>query len=241
MNSLLQPTTATPFVQCRTPCGLARPARQQRLVCCASQQQGRQQDIQSMPRVSGFLAGLAAAAVAFHSGPAQAVVRLPPLNDYPDRCELAFTGNTIGQANAVSDKLLDLRQCKLHGADLHGKTLSGGIFVDADLSGSNLQEAVFSKAYAISANFSGADFTNAVVDRVAFDKADLSNTNFTNAVITGTTFVGTNLDGASFEDALVGNEDVKRLCENPTLTGESRLQVGCRVGEKSAADKAKIR
>jgi hypothetical protein len=69
-----------------------------------------------MPRVSGFLAGLAAAAVAFHSGPAQAVVRLPPLNDYPDRCELAFTGNTIGQANAVSDKLLDLRQCKLHGA-----------------------------------------------------------------------------------------------------------------------------
>jgi hypothetical protein len=25
-----------------------------------------------------------------------------------------------------------------------------------------------------------------------------------------------------------GNEDVKRLCSNPTLTGESRFQVGCR-------------
>jgi uncharacterized protein YjbI with pentapeptide repeats len=55
----------------------------------------------------------------------------------------------------VSDKLLDLRKCKLHGADLSGKTLSGGIFVDADLSGSNLREAVFSKAYAIKSNFKG--------------------------------------------------------------------------------------
>ena len=61
----------------------------------------------------------------------------------------------VVQANAVSDKLLDLRKCKLHGADLHGKTLSGGIFVEADMSGSNLVEAVFSKAYAVQANFSG--------------------------------------------------------------------------------------
>jgi len=34
-----------------------------------------------VPRVSGFLAGLAAVAVAFHPGSAQAVVRLPPLDD----------------------------------------------------------------------------------------------------------------------------------------------------------------
>lgn len=34
MNSLLQPKTATPFVQSRTPCGLARLVRQQRLICC---------------------------------------------------------------------------------------------------------------------------------------------------------------------------------------------------------------
>ena len=59
------------------------------------------------------------------------------------------------QANAVSDKLLDLRKCKLPGANLSGKTLSGGIFVDADLSGSNLREAVFSKAYAVKSNFKG--------------------------------------------------------------------------------------
>jgi len=31
-----------------------------------------------------------------------------------------------------------------------------------------------------------------------------------------------------WEDAIVGKEDVKRLCANPTLVGESRAQVGCR-------------
>ena len=46
----------------------------------------------------------------------------------------------------MSDKLLDLRECKLHGSDLSGKTLSGALLLDADLSGSNLREAVFSKA-----------------------------------------------------------------------------------------------
>lgn len=85
-----------------------------------------------------------------------------------------------------------------------------------------------SKAYAVGANFSGSDLTNAVVDRVIFDKANLSNAKFINAVITGTTFDGANLDGALFEDALIGNEDAKRLCSNPTLVGESRAQVGCR-------------
>lgn len=60
------------------------------------------------------------------------------------------------QANAVSDKVLDLRKCKLKGADLHAVTLSGGLFVDADMSDTNLIEAVMSKAYAVNANFSGA-------------------------------------------------------------------------------------
>ncbi len=60
------------------------------------------------------------------------------------------------QANAVSDKPLDLRKCSLKGADLHGITLSGGLFVESDMSGTNLIEAVFSKAYAVKANFSGA-------------------------------------------------------------------------------------
>ena len=30
-------------------------------------------------------------------------------------------------------------------------------------------------------------------------------------------------------DALVGQEDTKRLCLNPTVVGETRLQVGCRT------------
>ena len=46
----------------------------------------------------------------------------------------------------MSDKLLDLRECKLQGSDLSGKTLSGALLLGADLSNSNLREAVFSKA-----------------------------------------------------------------------------------------------
>lgn len=143
------------------------------------------------------------------------------------------------QANAVSDKLLDLRECKLNGSDLSGKTLSGALLLDADLSNANLREAVFSKAcsqdvrgdvccscklslltsslcsflqaYAVKANFSGADMTNAVLDRVSFDGANLTNVKFVNAVITGSTFKGADLTGSVFEDALIGNEDAKRL------------------------------
>jgi uncharacterized protein YjbI with pentapeptide repeats len=73
-----------------------------------------------------------------------------------------------------------------------------------------------------------ADLTNAVVDRVVFDKANMRGVKFVNAVITGATFDGTDLSGAIFEDALIGSEDAKRLCLNPTVTGETREQVGCR-------------
>ena len=39
---------------------------------------------------------------------------------------------------------------------------------------------------------------------------------------------GADLTGAIFEDALIGSQDAKGLCANPTLQGESRDQVGCR-------------
>ena len=71
------------------------------------------------------LAGLVAAAALLAAPAALADVRLPPLDNDPNRCERAFVGNTIGQANAVSDKALDLRFCDLKGKDLSGKTLSG--------------------------------------------------------------------------------------------------------------------
>ena len=155
-------------------------------------------------------------------------IRLPPLDTDPNRCERAFVGNTIGQANAVSDKVLDLRYCDLRGKNLTAKTLSGALLADTDLSGANLSEAVMSKAYAVGAKMHATIFTNAVIDRVAFEKADLTGAQFINSVLTGCTYVGADLSGANFEDALIGNEDAKRLCQNPTLTGESRDQVGCR-------------
>ncbi|KAM0892398.1 hypothetical protein ACQ4PT_025792 [Festuca glaucescens] len=58
----------------------------------------------------GFACGLLAAwAVASAPGPVIAAgQRLPPLSTDPKRCEAAFVGNTIGQANGVYDKVLDL-------------------------------------------------------------------------------------------------------------------------------------
>ena len=44
-----------------------------------------------------------------------------------------------GQANAVSNKILDLRQCDFRGKNLSAKTLSGGLLSDSDLTGANLQ------------------------------------------------------------------------------------------------------
>lgn len=183
------------------------------------------------PRATGpaaGLAGLLAATSLILSPPALAEMRLPPLDSDPNRCERAFVGNTIGQANAVSDKVLDLRFCILSGKNLKANNLSGALLSDTDLSNANLQEAVMSKAYAVGVNLSGADLTNSVLDRVSFNEANLSGATLVNAVMTGCTFEGANLANTNFEDALIGNEDAKRLCANPTLTGESRDQVGCR-------------
>lgn len=154
--------------------------------------------------------------------------RLPPIDADPNRCDRGYVGNTIGQANAVSDKILDLRKCQFQGANLSAKVLAGALLADADLSKSNMREAVLTKAYAVATNFEGADMTNAVVDRVDFSNANLRDVQMVNAVVTGAIFEGADLTGSVWEDALVGNEDVKRLCKNPTLVGESRLQVGCR-------------
>eukprot|EP00887_Chlorella_sp_A99_P001033 scaffold14.g1033.t1 len=173
----------------------------------------------------------AAAAALLVAMPAAADVRLPPLDTDPNRCARAEAGNTIGQANGVSDRVLDLRFCKLHGKDLSGKTvrLSGALLVQTDLSGSNLTDVVFSKAYAAEVNMQGANLSNAVVDRVVLDRSNLQGAKFINAVVTGSTFEGANLKDAVFENAVIGSEDAKRLCANPTLTGESREQVGCRT------------
>lgn len=163
---------------------------------------------------------------------AMAEFRLPPIDRDPARCERGFVGNTIGQANAVSDKILDLRLCSFVNSDLHGRVLAGALLADADLSGANLTEAVLTKAYAVKSNFEGADLTNAVVDRVNFTGANLKGAKFINTVVTGATFADADLGGSVWEDALIGSQDVSKLCENPTLTGSSRLQVGCRAAKK---------
>ena len=155
-------------------------------------------------------------------------MRLPPIDKDPNRCERAFVGNTIGQANAVSDKTLDLRECKYDNVSVKGITLSGALMVDSVFDNSDFSETVMSKVYAKTSSFKNVNFTNAVIDRATFDGSDMTGANFQNAVLTGVSYEGANLTGANFEEALIGDQDVKLLCLNPTVVDESRLQIGCR-------------
>jgi len=157
-----------------------------------------------------------------------AALKLPPLDPDPNRCEKGFTGNTIGQSNGVSDKVLDMRFCVYDGKKLEGTTYGGSLMSDASYKGASFKESVFTKVYAGKSDFTDADLTNVVIDRSVFAGANFTNAKFINAVITGTDFTDAILTGADFEDSLVGSEDVKRLCANPTLVDDSRYQVGCR-------------
>lgn len=130
-----------------------------------------------------------------------ATQRLPPLSTEPDRCERAFVGNTIGQANGVYDKPLDLRFCDYTNekSNLKGKTLSAALMAEAKFDGADMSEVVMSKAYAAGASFKGTDFTNAVLDRVNFENANLQGAVFRNTVLSGSTFNGAQLQDVDFE------------------------------------------
>lgn len=83
--------------------------------------------------------------------------RLPPLSTEANRCEKAFVGNTIGQANGVYDKPIDLRFCDYtnDASNLKGKSLAAALMSDAKFDGADMSEVVMSKAYAVGASFKG--------------------------------------------------------------------------------------
>ena len=49
------------------------------------------------------------------------------------------------QANAVSDKVLDLRKCDYQGANLNGKQLPGALMSESNFSGAKMVEATMTK------------------------------------------------------------------------------------------------
>ena len=77
------------------------------------------------------------------------------------------------------------------------------------------------QVWAPGANFAGADFTNGVIDRAYFKGANFKGAIFGNAVLSGSTFEDTNLENTDFTDAYLGDFDQRKLCKNPTLTGEN--------------------
>ncbi|ONK57080.1 uncharacterized protein A4U43_C10F16400 [Asparagus officinalis] len=173
---------------------------------------------------------LAACLVTAASPVVAANQRLPPLSTDPDRCERAFVGNTIGQANGVYDKAIDLRFCDYTNdkSNLKGKSLAAALMSEAKFDGADMSEVVMSKAYAVGASFKGVDFTNAVLDRVNFGKADLKGAIFRNTVLSGSTFDEAQLQDAVFEDTIIGYIDLQKLCVNTSINEEGRAELGCR-------------
>ncbi|XP_040964140.1 thylakoid lumenal 17.4 kDa protein, chloroplastic isoform X3 [Gossypium hirsutum] len=173
---------------------------------------------------------LAVCTVATASPVIAANQRLPPLSTEPNRCERAFVGNTIGQANGVYDKPLDLRFCDYTNekSNLKGKSLAAALMSDAKFDGADMSEAVMSKAYAVGASFKGTDFSNAVLDRVNFGKANLQGAIFKNTVLSGSTFDNAQLEDAVFEDTIIGYIDLQKLCTNTSISAEGRVELGCR-------------
>ena len=91
-----------------------------------------------------------------------AEIRLPPIDTDPEQMyERAFVGNTIGQANAVSDKVLDLKSCwKRPKTPTSQRRRWRALMVNTNAKRANMRETVMSKVYAPDANTTGADFTN---------------------------------------------------------------------------------
>ena len=53
------------------------------------------------------------------------------------------------QANAVSDKVLDLRKCDYKGANLNGKQLPGALMSESNFSGAQMVEATMTKVFGL--------------------------------------------------------------------------------------------
>ncbi|KAL5736941.1 hypothetical protein ACOSQ2_031729 [Xanthoceras sorbifolium] len=156
--------------------------------------------------------------------------RLPPLSTDPNRCERAFVGYTIGQANGVYDKPIDIRFCDYTNdqSNLKGKSLAAALMSEAKFDGADMSEVVMSKAYAVGASFKGVNFSNAVLDRVVFNKANLQGAVFKNTVLSGSTFEDAQLEDAVFEDTIIGYIDLQKLCTNTTISPDWRVELGCR-------------
>ncbi|TYJ31575.1 hypothetical protein E1A91_A06G208600v1 [Gossypium mustelinum] len=150
---------------------------------------------------------------------ATASPRLPPLSTEPNRCERAFVGNTICQANGVYNKPLDLRFCDYTNekSNLKGKSVAAALMSDAKFDGADMSEAVMSKAYAVGASF-----------KVNFGKANLQGAIFKNTVLSGSTFDNAQLEDAVFKDTIIGYIDLQKLFTNTSIRAEGRVELGCR-------------
>jgi len=199
------------------------------------QRQQPQEATEELGRRGLFAAAGAAVASLGLQDPAEASRRLayPPIDKQAKgRCK--WVSSAMGQANAQRDKLLDLRECDMHGQTAKDIDIAGVLMNDGNFEDVNFENTVMSKAVVERAKLDRAVFKDAVLDRVTFDGSSLKGANFNNAVLTGATFDGADLENSDWTDASLDTYGVKPLCKNPTMKGtnpvtgvDTRESAGC--------------
>mmetsp|Transcript_19530 Transcript_19530/g.34839 ORF Transcript_19530/g.34839 Transcript_19530/m.34839 type:complete len:239 (+) Transcript_19530:153-869(+) len=193
------------------------------------------------------LAGLGAAALVFSACPQTATaLKIPPQSaeSAEVRCKISSLDKFAdtrakfsleASSGAMDEALVDVRGCDFRGEDLSTKVFSGVLMDGINLENARLVGVEMSRAIARSANLAGIDLTDANAYSTVFDGSDLRNAQFENAVLSSASFgkdaTGrwANLEGAHFEGALLSSSDVGRVCENPTLSSDTRkYELGCR-------------
>jgi hypothetical protein len=120
----------------------------------------------------------------------------------------------LAQANAVSDKLLDLRSCVYTGKNLADKVLSGALVADADFSNTVMSNVTMTKSYAKGANFSGmqqlllahvlAEYVYSILGQECWPTSVLlAGSDLTNSVLDRVDFTDANLSHAKFTNAVI--------------------------------------
>ncbi|WP_052323352.1 pentapeptide repeat-containing protein [Flexithrix dorotheae] len=102
----------------------------------------------------------------------------------------------IKRLNKIGNSRVNLSNCFLAHADLHGVNLNKANLKNADLQDADLSNADFTGADFGGANLKGANLTNSVLRGVNLANADLSESNLTNASLWRANLMNADLHGA---------------------------------------------
>ncbi|KAF2299319.1 hypothetical protein GH714_031503 [Hevea brasiliensis] len=161
----------------------------------------------------------------------------------------AFVGNTIGQANGVYDKPIDLRFCDYTNekSNLKGKSLAAALMSDAKFDGADMSEVVMSRLMLLElasrdghlsilsvliCSYQNVHDYDMGLNGITVNPTIFAGVDFSNAVLDRVNFGKANLQGAVFKNAVLSGStfDEAQLADavfEDTIIGYIDLQKLC--------------